>query len=120
MTSFTLSVEQVRSAPPEVRRWIEREVAAALAGTACSLTSSRAPGERDLRAAGALRRTRRDGDVDILVRMVRLEITADHDLASRNFEIDTHPEQTTLLAGGVGIRQRHGTIGSGQKSVRAF
>ena len=31
MTSFTLSVEQVRSAPPEVRRWIEREVAAALA-----------------------------------------------------------------------------------------
>jgi hypothetical protein len=31
MTSFTLSVEQVRSAPPEVRRWIEREVTAALA-----------------------------------------------------------------------------------------
>src|SRR5438034_8381666 len=31
MTSCTLSVEQVRSAPPEVRRWIEREVTAALA-----------------------------------------------------------------------------------------
>jgi hypothetical protein len=30
MTSFTFSLEQVRSAPPEVRRWIEREVAAAL------------------------------------------------------------------------------------------
>jgi hypothetical protein len=31
MTSFTFSVEQVRSAPPEVRRWIEREIAASLA-----------------------------------------------------------------------------------------
>ena len=30
MTSFTFSLEQVRSAPPEVRRWIEREVSAAL------------------------------------------------------------------------------------------
>jgi hypothetical protein len=30
MTSFTLSVEQLRSAPPEVRRWIENEIAAAL------------------------------------------------------------------------------------------
>ena len=30
MTSFTFSVEQVRSAPPEVRRWIEREITAAL------------------------------------------------------------------------------------------
>jgi hypothetical protein len=26
MTSFTFSIEQVRSAPPEVRRWIEREL----------------------------------------------------------------------------------------------
>ena len=31
MTSFTFSVEQMRSAPPEVRRWIEREITAALA-----------------------------------------------------------------------------------------
>jgi hypothetical protein len=31
MTSFTFSIEQVRSAPPEVRRWIERELTAALA-----------------------------------------------------------------------------------------
>jgi hypothetical protein len=31
MTSFTFSIEQVRSAPPEVRRWIEREITAALA-----------------------------------------------------------------------------------------
>jgi hypothetical protein len=30
MTSFTFSVDQVRSAPPEVRRWVEREVTAAL------------------------------------------------------------------------------------------
>jgi hypothetical protein len=30
MTSFTFSVDQVRSAPPEVRRWIEREVTATL------------------------------------------------------------------------------------------
>jgi hypothetical protein len=31
VTSFTFSPEQVRSAPPEVRRWIEREIAATLA-----------------------------------------------------------------------------------------
>jgi hypothetical protein len=31
MTSFTFSIEQMRSAPPEVRRWIEREIASALA-----------------------------------------------------------------------------------------
>jgi hypothetical protein len=31
MTSFTFSVEQVRSAPPEVRRWYEREITATLA-----------------------------------------------------------------------------------------
>jgi hypothetical protein len=31
MTSFTFSAEQVKSAPPEVRRWIENEVARALA-----------------------------------------------------------------------------------------
>jgi len=31
MTSFTFSIEQVRSAPPEVRRWIEHEVTAAFA-----------------------------------------------------------------------------------------
>ena len=31
MTSFTLSIEQVRSAPPEVRRWIEREITTAVA-----------------------------------------------------------------------------------------
>ena len=31
MTSFTFSIEQMRSAPPEVRRWIEREITAAVA-----------------------------------------------------------------------------------------
>jgi len=31
MTSFTFSVEQVKSAPPEVRRWFEREIAASVA-----------------------------------------------------------------------------------------
>ena len=31
MTSFTFSIEQVRSAPPEVRRWIEHEITAAFA-----------------------------------------------------------------------------------------
>ena len=31
MTSFTFSIEQIRSAPPEVRRWIEREIAATVA-----------------------------------------------------------------------------------------
>ena len=31
MTSFTFSAEQVRAAPPEVRRWIEHELSAAVA-----------------------------------------------------------------------------------------
>ena len=31
MTSFTFSIEQVTSAPPEVRRWIEREITETLA-----------------------------------------------------------------------------------------
>ena len=35
------------------------------------------------------------------MRMVRLGIAPDHDLAPRNFKIDTHPEQITLLAAGV-------------------
>ena len=30
MTSFTFSAEQIRSAPPEVRRWMENEIAKAL------------------------------------------------------------------------------------------
>jgi hypothetical protein len=32
MTSFTFSLDQLRSAPPEVRRWFESEIGAALAG----------------------------------------------------------------------------------------
>jgi hypothetical protein len=35
------------------------------------------------------------------MRMVCLGIAPDHDLVPRNFEIDTHPEQITLLAAGV-------------------
>jgi hypothetical protein len=34
VTGFFLSLEQLRSAPPEVRRWIEHEVAASLAALA--------------------------------------------------------------------------------------
>jgi hypothetical protein len=30
MTSFTFSLEQLKAAPPEVRRWIEHEISAAL------------------------------------------------------------------------------------------
>jgi hypothetical protein len=30
MTSFTFSIEQMRAAPPEVRRWIEREIMATI------------------------------------------------------------------------------------------
>jgi hypothetical protein len=39
MTSFTFSAEQVRSAPPEVRRWMESEIARAL--------GSQVPSEHD-------------------------------------------------------------------------
>jgi len=34
MTGFTFSAEQIRSAPPEVRRWVEHEIASSLAGIA--------------------------------------------------------------------------------------
>jgi hypothetical protein len=34
MTSFTFSAEQIRSAPPEVRRWIETEIAKGLGSIA--------------------------------------------------------------------------------------
>ena len=30
MTSFTFSAEQIKSAPPEARRWMENELAKAL------------------------------------------------------------------------------------------
>ena len=30
MTSFTFSLEQLKAAPPEVRRWVEHEIGAAL------------------------------------------------------------------------------------------
>jgi hypothetical protein len=30
MTSFTFSIQQLKAAPPEVRRWVEHEVGAAL------------------------------------------------------------------------------------------
>lgn len=33
MTSFTFTAEQVKSAPPEVRRWLENQIVAALAET---------------------------------------------------------------------------------------
>jgi hypothetical protein len=36
MTSFTFSAEQVRSAPPEVRRWMDNEIAKALGSQAHS------------------------------------------------------------------------------------
>lgn len=40
MTGFTFSLEQLRSAPPEVRRWAEREIAASLAQIAGSPRSA--------------------------------------------------------------------------------
>jgi hypothetical protein len=42
-----------------------------------------------------------DRDMDILMGMVRLGVTPDHDLAPGNFEINPHPEQITLLTAGV-------------------
>ena len=34
MTSFTFSAEQIKSAPPEARRWMENEIAKALGAPA--------------------------------------------------------------------------------------
>ena len=79
--------EETRDAPMIGHR-VQLDVAASLANVIFEQ-----PARRVERVA--------NGDIDILVRMVRLGITADHDLAPRNFEIDTHPEQMTLLVAGV-------------------
>ncbi|SRR5271155_512216 len=42
-----------------------------------------------------------DRDIDILMRMVSLGIAPDDNLVSRNFEVDAHSKQITLLAPGV-------------------
>jgi hypothetical protein len=42
-----------------------------------------------------------DRDIDILMRMVRLGVAPDRDLAPGYFEINPHPEQITLLAAGM-------------------
>lgn len=43
MIGITLSVEQIRAAPPEVRRWIEHEVFAALGVAAAAPAAAPAP-----------------------------------------------------------------------------
>ncbi|MFO1111674.1 MAG: hypothetical protein U1E61_21080 [Bradyrhizobium sp.] len=43
MTGITLSIEQIRAAPPEVRRWIEHEVIAALGIAAAPPAAQPAP-----------------------------------------------------------------------------
>ncbi len=45
MMSITLSAEQIRRAPPEVRRWIEQEVATSLGFQAQSSASQRQPAQ---------------------------------------------------------------------------
>jgi hypothetical protein len=45
MMSITLSAEQIRSAPPEVRRWLEREVAVSLGLQARTGASQRQPAQ---------------------------------------------------------------------------
>lgn len=50
MIGITLSVEQIRSAPPEVRRWIEHEVIAAL-GMAAPAAAATTPTQASKLAA---------------------------------------------------------------------
>ena len=50
MIGITLSVEQIRSAPPEVRRWIEHEVIAAL-GVAAPAAAATTPAQASKLAA---------------------------------------------------------------------
>ncbi|HVS77566.1 MAG TPA: hypothetical protein VHE11_11570 [Steroidobacteraceae bacterium] len=45
MMSITLSAEQIRRAPPDVRRWIEQEVAASLGFQAPSTAAQRRPAQ---------------------------------------------------------------------------
>jgi hypothetical protein len=53
MTGFYLSLEQLRAAPPEVRRWVEREVAASLAALAGARREPTGLGEPSLAALTA-------------------------------------------------------------------
>lgn len=50
MIAFTISGEQLRAAPPEVRRWIEREIAATLASSSPDRRTEPAAPEIDLTA----------------------------------------------------------------------
>lgn len=50
MTSFTFSLEQLRTAPIEVRRWVENEIAAALAGLGRSEHQDAKPHRAELAA----------------------------------------------------------------------
>lgn len=50
MIAFTISAEQLRTAPPEVRRWIENEIAAALAPPPADRRTDQAAPELDLAA----------------------------------------------------------------------
>ena len=59
MTSFTFSAEQIKSAPPEARRWMENEIAKALGGQAHEHDPSRMQ-------AGALAATTIDEAIQIL------------------------------------------------------
>jgi hypothetical protein len=52
MTSFTFSAEQIRSAPPDVRRWMEEEIGKALSET--SLARREAPKQSGELAACSL------------------------------------------------------------------
>jgi hypothetical protein len=53
MTGFTFSAEQVKSAPPEVRRWIESEISKALSVSAAAPASPSKVEERALATCAA-------------------------------------------------------------------
>ena len=107
MTSFTFSAEQIRSAPPEARRWMENEIAKALGAQAHEHDPSRMQ-------ASALAATTLDEAIQIFN-----QISGNFVVAQVFFEL----ARETPLAQGIpslhglnlGDMQRHVQLGDGRQ-----
>lgn len=107
MTSFTFSAEQVQSAPPEVRRWMESEIVKALA------LQAHLPGEPSKMQASPLAVC----TIDELVQL--LNLISGNFLATRVFfelgrETPVTPNQPSLHVLKLNDMQRHVQLGDGQ------
>ncbi len=113
MTGFYFSLEQLRSAPPEVRRWVEREVAASLAALARpdrEPAGLRAPALAACRPEEALKIFERIKG-DFLLSQVFFELAR---------ERPAWPEMAPLHAIGIADLLRHTRVSDGERLFDYF